>query len=127
MNSDIISCTENALDSGSFYYDFNALCINKKTCSITPTNYLNSASPLTQCTQGSARVFYQYICEQTASAVTTTRERALLIICLGMFAVTIFMITVYYMTKTSALNYKMWDLRTTTASDFTVEIVITAT
>ena len=88
---------------------------------------MNSSSLLPQCTQAPARVFYQYICEQTASAVTTTRERALLVICLGMFAVTIFMITVYYMTKTSALNYKMWDLRTTTASDFTVEIVISAT
>jgi hypothetical protein len=46
---------------------------------------------------------------------------------MGVFAVTIFMITVYYLTKTSALNYKLWDLRTTTASDFTIEIVISAT
>jgi hypothetical protein len=44
-----------------------------------------------------------------------------------MFAVTIFMITVYYMTKTSSLDYKLWDLKTTTAADFTIEIVISET
>ena len=37
------------------------------------------------------------------------------------------MITVYYLTKTSSLNYKLWDLKTTTSADFTVEIVITET
>jgi len=41
-----------------------------------------------------------------------------------MFAVTIFSITIYYMTKTSALDYKLWDLKTTTAADFTVEMVL---
>jgi len=41
-----------------------------------------------------------------------------------MLAVTIFSITIYYMTKTSSLDYKIWDLKTTTAADFTVEIVI---
>jgi len=63
VNSDTILCTENALDIGSFYNEFNALCVNNKTCTITPTKYLNSTFPLTQCTQAPARVFYQYICE----------------------------------------------------------------
>lgn len=47
-----------------------------------------------------------------------------MIVCLGIFAVTIFMITVYYLSRTSELDYKLWDLKTTTTADFTVEIVI---
>ncbi len=35
-----------------------------------------------------------------------------------------FLLTLYYLYSTSKLDYKMWDVDTVTAADFTVETVI---
>ena len=35
-----------------------------------------------------------------------------------------FLLTLYYLYKTSKLDYKLWDVDTVTAADFTVEAVI---
>ena len=37
------------------------------------------------------------------------------------------MIVIFYMKKTSEMDYKLWDLTTVTAGDFTVELNITKT
>lgn len=37
----------------------------------------------------------------------------------------VFLIVVFYLQKTAKLDYQLWDVQTLTASDFTVEYVIT--
>jgi len=51
----------------------------------------------------------------------------LLVVFFGIFAAIVFMIVIFYMKKTSEMDYKLWDLSTVTASDFTVELNVTKT
>lgn len=44
---------------------------------------------------------------------------------IGTFAITIYMVCVWYLAHTSHLDFRVWDLSTVTASDFTVEMTIT--
>ena len=48
-----------------------------------------------------------------------------MIACLGLFICFVFMCTTYYLSKTSYIDYKLWDVFTVTAADFTVEYEIT--
>lgn len=42
------------------------------------------------------------------------------------FIVLVFWIFNFYLTRTSSLDYKIWDVQTVTAADYTVEYIITA-
>jgi uncharacterized phage infection (PIP) family protein YhgE len=57
--------------------------------------------------------------------LVTKRREALLIVCLGIFISLVFLIMIYYLFETSNLDYKLWDVATVTAADFTVEYIIT--
>jgi len=46
------------------------------------------------------------------------------ITCLGIFISFIFLCAVYYLFESSKIDYKMWDVDTVTAADFTVESII---
>lgn len=53
------------------------------------------------------------------------KHEGLLIACLGLFICFVFMCTTYYLSQTSYIDYKLWDVFTVTAADFTVEYEIT--
>ena len=53
------------------------------------------------------------------------RSEGLGIVCIGTFAVTIYMLAVFYLHQTADLDFKMWDISTLTAADFTAEMTIT--
>jgi hypothetical protein len=44
---------------------------------------------------------------------------------MGIFISLIFLILIFYLYKTSLLDYKLWDVNTVTPADFTVEYIIT--
>jgi hypothetical protein len=52
------------------------------------------------------------------------KHGALVVACLGLFICFIFFCTTYYLSKTSYNDYKLWDVFTVTAADFTVEYTI---
>ena len=52
------------------------------------------------------------------------RTEGLAIVCLGIFVCLIFLLTHWYLRETAVIDFKLWDVETVTASDFTVEYVI---
>lgn len=44
---------------------------------------------------------------------------------MGIFISLIFLTLIFYLYKTSLLDYKLWDVNTVTPADFTVEYIIT--
>jgi hypothetical protein len=69
-------------------------------------------------------MFFQYTCLQTEEELLYKRNEGLGIVCIGSFAMTVYMLAVFYLDSTSALDYKLWDLTTVTAADFTAEMTI---
>ena len=67
----------------------------------------------------------QYQCVQSDDTIISKREQGLGIVCIGVFATTIYMLTIFYLNHTANLDYKMWDLTCVTAADFTAELTIT--
>lgn len=49
----------------------------------------------------------------------------LAIVCLGFFGIVCYSLQVFYLTHTAKLDFKLWDLATLTAADFSAEITIT--
>ena len=57
--------------------------------------------------------------------VNTKRVQGLAIVCLGIFVSLLFLLTHWYLKEAAVIDFKMWDVETVTASDFTVEYAIT--
>lgn len=66
----------------------------------------------------------QYSCLQTEEALSQKRLDALLISCIGVFISLLFECMVFYYFKSSLFEFKLWDINTVTAADFTVEYTI---
>lgn len=69
-------------------------------------------------------MYVQYFCEQSDSDLNDKRRQALIVICLGIFISLLFLLSLYFQEKTAILDYKLWDVDTVTAADFTVETFI---
>ena len=77
------------------------------------------------CSSNPARVYIQYRCSQPLETVNTKRVQGLAIVCLGIFVSMLFLLTHWYLSETAVIDFKLWDVETVTASDFTVEYTIT--
>ncbi len=69
-------------------------------------------------------MYVQYLCIQDESDLNNKRRDALIVIALGIFISLLFLLSLYYQEKTAILDYKLWDVDTVTAADFTVETFI---
>ena len=67
----------------------------------------------------------QYKCTQTQEQIEDKYQKISLVSCIGVFIALLFLITVYYLTKSSALKQVMWDAATITAGDYTLQMEIT--
>jgi hypothetical protein len=47
------------------------------------------------------------------------------VVSIGCFAMSVYILAVYYLQYTAKLDYAKWDISTTTAADFTAEMTIT--
>lgn len=57
--------------------------------------------------------------------VDTKRRQALVISCIAILIALVYLAMLYYFFESSKIDYKVWDVDTVTASDFTVESIIT--
>jgi hypothetical protein len=67
----------------------------------------------------------QYKCEQSADHLNKKREKGLAVSICACIAALVFLVVIFYMKKMAILDFQMWDMKTLTASDFTVEMTIT--
>ncbi|CDW90155.1 UNKNOWN [Stylonychia lemnae] len=121
-------CTDKHF-STDFRTIFEGHCLNKNKCDRTfnlDTLILyESKDDGMSCTnKTSARFYIQYTCEEPDSEILIKKHSALAVACLGLFICFIFFCMTYYLSKTSYIDYKLWDVFTVTAADFTVEYTI---
>lgn len=72
----------------------------------------------------SSRVYFQYMCQQTKETLDRKRVEGLIVTCAGLLVAATFYILIEYLQKTSDVDFKIWDVETVTASDFTVDFDI---
>lgn len=95
------------------------------TQQINVNDYVDTSGPK-DCVQKSSKAYLQFFCLGDNDDVNIRRVEGLYIACLGIFMSCLFLSMIYYLSKTSNLDFKMWDVLTVTPSDFTVEYPITA-
>ena len=83
-----------------------------------------SAPGTDPCLQNDARFFIQYSCRQESDQINQKRRLGLFVACLGIFMCCLFLLTIYYLSSTAYIDYKLWDVSTVTAADFTIEWAI---
>lgn len=66
----------------------------------------------------------QYKCEQDNDTLNEKREKGLAVAALTCLCGLIFLVTIFYLKRTSGLDFQKWDLDTLTAGDFTIEITV---
>lgn len=107
-----------------FKTDFKNWCVGSEKCT-TPFkfgDYINPQAPANECNDEKALVYVQYFCKQPDTL--RKKQEAVGIVCLGFFICCLYMLSLYYQKQASRLEYKMWDVNTVTAADFTTEAII---
>lgn len=66
-------------------------------------------------------------CTEDVESLNGKRGYGLIIVSLGIFMSCIYLLFVSYLSKTAYMDYKLWDVNTVTAADFTVEFPISET
>ena len=110
-------------DSQGIETTYQTNCYGQKSCLLNLGKYIKSTAE-EKCRKDPARIFIQYSCTQGLQEVNDKRTWGLAIVCLGIFISLIFLLTHWYLKQTAVIDFKVWDVETVTASDFTVEFVI---
>ena len=92
------------------------MCKGKSECSLNLNFYLRG---LTGCVTKNSKIYIQYQCDK-GQILNTQHHQALVIATLGLIICWAYGYTVYYLDKSSSLDFKAWDINTVTVSDFTV-------
>jgi len=126
-------CTTGFLDVDQLKTDFASKCTTKNSCDFRAIDYLipdaqvaSEYLPLKDtCTTQHAKIYMQYKCEQNKSELNAKREKGLAVSICACIAALVFLVVIFYMKKMAILDFQMWDMKTLTASDFTVEMTVT--
>jgi len=121
----VLSC-QSFFDYSAFESDFNQNCFGKGSCdeNILIGNYLKTGDSL--CVNDEALFYFQYSCKHTNEALNEKRVVGLFVGCLGIFMSLVFLLALFYLYKSSTMDYKVWDVDTVTPADFTVEYLISS-
>lgn len=76
------------------------------------------------CTNENAKVFVQFECHQSAEQLSTKRSQAAMVSSLAVLLVCVYLITLHYFKRSSALNQMEWDVQTLTPGDYTAQLEI---
>ena len=115
------TCTRDYYNQELLAEDFKEKCIGKKECALNLRNYLKR---LGDCVTKNSKMFVQYKCDK-GKLLGQQHHQGLIIAALGLIICWAYAYTIYYLDKSSSLDFKKWDVNTVTVSDFTVQITIT--
>ena len=110
--------------SKNFEVDFDTYCRGQTKCDkpFYMSSYVDPSNP--SCVSSSTRIYWQIFCTQTISEVNDKRGDGLIVVSIGIFISAIYLLFVSYLSSTAYIDYKLWDVGTVTAADFTVEFDI---
>ena len=109
-----------------FETKYNSDCKGKQTCQFNAPHHVSrSGGDKPKCTSGSAHVYVQYQCVMDAEETRQVQLIALKVILKCVLMSVIYLLVLYYLRSVTHLDFKLWDVSTTTASDFTIKLRIT--
>lgn len=88
-------------------------------------DYIVNQQQYPGCITNNTRIYWQMTCLSDVDTVNHKRQMGTIIVCIGVVISFVFILFVAYLQKTARLDYKVWDVDTVTAADFTVEFQIT--
>ena len=111
-------------DQKAFEANLMAECEGKQLCypSVKLTDYISLPADMQS---ENVLLFAQVGCSQTEETLMNKRSWGLAIVCIGIFMVIFFRITMRSVMVLDVCNEKIFDARLITANDFTVKIKVT--
>lgn len=112
--------------SSDFEVDFDTLCKGKQVCDqpLNLTKYIDKDFAIPGCVTNTTRITWQIFCTESVPELNNKRGLGLVVVCFGFFMCAVYLVFVSYLSKTTTMDYKVWDVDTVTAADFTVEFPI---
>lgn len=80
-----------------------------------------------KCYSPDAHVYVQYECNMSNEETKAVQHIAIKVILVACFMSIIYLLVIHYLQSVTNLDFKLWDVSTCTAADFTVELTITPT
>lgn len=114
-----------SLFPASFDTAFDDACKDKATCRFNANTFVKDTGKNPKCVTGNPKIFIQYECVMDEQSTKDVQLVGLTVIQLSIMMTIIFLAVIYYLKATTNLDFKAWDIDTTTASDFTVQMPIT--
>lgn len=121
---DCSSCLDHALMEAAF----TQKCTGLKSCEFSINDYkkkLSKQKGYEACHSDDAKSYIQFRCEVKGQTLKDQQHKALLVILLSIIIALIYFCSIYYFKNKAANNFKLWDAKTCTPSDFTVKLRIT--
>lgn len=125
--SEIYLCTKKYVDSESLIKAFNDECSNKSHCNFDMKMYLkpnfDHQVKDEDCDLEFSKLYVQYNCD-FADKIAKEQLKGLFIAATAIVACIFYRCIIYFLRTTASIDYKLWDIHTVTAADFTVEVNI---
>ena len=108
--------------------EFAKECYGKNSCFLRDFHLFiefNELTPAGCRNNDTAEIFIQVKCYQKQEWINYKKPIILGLGCLGIFGCMVFLIVFYYRLLANTVDFKLWDMKTETIDDFTVELKIT--
>jgi hypothetical protein len=97
-------------------------CKGKESCKVANIKDLVKGDQKQNCASDLSSFFVQFMCHQTPEVLEQKRKDGAMLAATSTFSALFFMIAVFYLRQSTALNKIQWDVETVTAADYTVEL-----
>ena len=114
---DTWKCEEN-YDNDEVYDDLFKRCMNKTSCSINASKYINRNNNAHICFQDTARFYVQVFCYHTPEQMETNIRISIVLTFQTILILIIYFLFIYYMRNRLSEEYVEWDLKGTIVSDY---------
>ena len=129
VNDENKACSDQ-FDQAKIKTQFDASCHGKTSCSFdysasSATNFFVANADMT-CFKQSTQIFMQYTCEMTDGQKFDTFEKLTVCTFTTMVIAIVYILVIYYAQNSSQIDSIEYDMNTVTASDYSVEMDISA-
>ena len=122
MLNDDDDCSKNI--QPEFTNKYNRDCKGKESCWFNAPSYVAKRGN-SRCYAPESHVYVQYECHMSNEETKAMQHIAIKVILVACFMSLIYLLVIYYLESVTNLDFKLWDVSTCTAADFTVELTIT--